>query len=219
MRRTTYALALGALLLAGEAEGHPHVWIEMTSSVVFTDQGLIKGIGLEWTFDDAYAAMATEGLDKDGDGVFSADELELLTKENVKSLKDFEYFTVMRAGGAKQPIGDVENAGQIWSGGKLKLHFEVPLKTPIDPAKLQFSFKIYDPEFYIAIDYAKDDPVDVVGTVPQACKLVVKPLPSEDEINQTREMLASKGKDWKPEEEQDFGSMFAQDVLIECNQS
>jgi ABC-type uncharacterized transport system substrate-binding protein len=217
-RRNRYIVmaALMACLSGSKAQAHPHVWIEMQSDVVFTEDGLIKGVDLEWTFDDAYTQMALDGLDLDGDGTYSQAELAPLTKENIASLKDYEYFTVMRANGEQQKIGEVTNFGQIWSNNKLTLHLQVPLEKPIDPKKDEFVFKIYDPEFFIAIDYVKDDPVDVVGKLPESCKLVVKPVPTDAELDQTRTMLSEKGKDWKPEVSEDFGALFAQAVSIAC---
>lgn len=209
------AMALVACA-AAPASAHPHVWIDMRSDIVFTDDGLIKGINLEWTFDDAYTQMALDGLDSDGDGVYSQAEIEPLTKENIASLRDYEFFTVMRVDGDKQAIGEVTEFGQIWSNDKLALHFHVPLKTPVDPTRGQFVVKVYDPEFFIAIDYVKDDPVAVLGKIPAACKLAVKPVPTDAELEATRLMLSTKGKDWQPENNEDFGAMFAQAVAIEC---
>ncbi|MGQ0483871.1 MAG: DUF1007 family protein [Hyphomicrobiales bacterium] len=209
-------IALVAACAAAPASAHPHVWIDMRSDIVFTDDGLIKGVNLEWTFDDGYTQMALDGLDSNGDGVYSQSEIEPLTKENVASLKDYEYFTVMRVDGEKQEIGEVAEFGQIWSNDKLALHFHVPLKNPVDPAKGQFTLKVYDPEFFIAIDYVKDDPVTVLGKIPTACKLMVKPVPTDAELEATRQMLSTKGKDWQPENNEDFGAMFAQAVAIEC---
>lgn len=217
-RRNLY-LVMAAMMgcaIATKAQAHPHVWIEMQSDVVFTEDGLIKGVDLEWTFDDAYAQMALEGLDVDGDGLYSQTELAPLTKENISSLKDYEFFTVMRANGEQQKIGEVTEFGQIWSNNKLTLHLQVPLETPLDPKKAEFMFKVYDPEFFIAIDYAGDDPVDIVGKMPESCKLVVKPVPTDAELEQTRTMLSTKGADWKPENAEDFGAMFAQAVSIAC---
>ena len=209
--------ALGLVVASSTAAlAHPHVWIEMRSDVVFNDAGLIQGVNLTWTFDDGYTQMALDGLDTNGDGVYSQEELDPLTKENMVSLKDYDYFTVMRRNGEKLPMGEVTEYGQIWSNDKLELHFQVPLKTPLDPAKGEFSFKVYDPEFFIAIDYAKDEPVTVIGNMPKQCQLVVKPVPTDAEIDQTRQMLATKGKDWKPENNEDFGALFAQPVLIQC---
>lgn len=218
IRRWAAPAALIASLAAasGPAAAHPHVWIEMRSDVVFNDQGQVTALNLTWTFDDAYAQMALDGLDTNGDGVYSPSEIEPLTKENIASLKDYDYFTVMRFNGEKQALGEVTEFGQIWSNDKLQLHLQVPLKTPVDPTKGEFVAKVYDPDFFIAIDYVKDEPVTVIGAMPKSCDLVVKPVPTDAEVEQTRAMLSTKGPDWKPETEEDFGALFAQPVTIQC---
>ena len=213
------ATSAGLALLwaaAAPALAHPHVWVEMRSDVVFDDQGRIAAMNLMWTFDDGYAQMALEGLDSNGDGVYDPTELEPLSKENIASLKDYNYFTVMRFNGEKQAFGPVTEYGQIYSNGRLQLHLQVPLKTPLDPAKGEFMAKVYDPEFFIAFDYARDEPVSVLGAMPKACALEVKPVPTDADIEQTRAMLATKGPEWKPETEEDFGALFAQPVIIKC---
>lgn len=220
MIRTRWAASaafVSALAAAAvPALAHPHVWIEMRSDVVFDDKGQIAAMNLIWTFDDGYAQMALDGLDANGDGVYSPSELDPLTKENIASLKDYGFFTVMRYNGEKQALGEVTEYGQIWSNDKLQLHMQVPLKTPVDPTKGAFVAKVYDPDFFIAMDYAKDDPVTVIGNMPKTCELVVKPVPTDADIEQTRAMLATKGPDWRPENEEDFGALFAQPVAVEC---
>ena len=218
MRWKTAAMALGCATLMGAAPAaaHPHVWVEMRSDVVFNDQGQIAGLNLMWTFDDAYAQLALEGLDTNGDGVYSPEEIQPLTTENMNSLKDYDYFTVVRFNGEKQAFGEITESGQLVSNGKLQLHFQVPLKTPLDPVKGEFVVKVYDPDFFIAIDYVADEPVTVIGNMPKNCQLAVKPIPTNDEVEATRTMLAGKGTDWKPETNEDFGALFAQPVTIQC---
>lgn len=215
-RAALSGLALFSLAAATPAMAHPHVWIEMRSDIVLNDKGQISAVNLMWTFDDAYAQMALDGLDKNGDGVYDPSELEPLTRENLDSLKDYNYFTYVRFNGQKQAIGAPVDAGQIYSNNKLQLHMQVPLLTPLDPAKGAFVLKIYDPDFFIAFDYPKQEPVSVIGTLPQGCALLVKPVPTDAELDQTRAMLATKGADWKPENDEDFGAMFAQPVTITC---
>ncbi len=162
------AVAAGLLALigaAGEAAAHPHVWVEMRSDLVFNEDGQVTAMNLMWTFDDGYAQVALEGLDANGDGVFSQSELEPLTKENMSSLKDYDYFTVIRFNGEKQAFGEVTEFGQIYSNDKLSLHFRVPLATPLDPRSGEIMAKVYDPDFFIAFDYAKDEPVTVIGAI------------------------------------------------------
>lgn len=216
IRRCAAIIAIPALLWAAPASAHPHVWIEMRSDLVFNDQGLVTAMNLEWTFDDAYAQLALDGLDTNGDGVYSQEEIAPLTKENIESLKDYDYFTVIRFNGEKQPIAPVTEYGQIFSNGKLQLHLQVALMTPVDPAKGEVIAKVYDPDFFVSLDYVKDDPVTAVGAIARNCQVVVKPVPTDAEVEKTRAMLATKGRDWKPDTEEDFGAIFAQPVTVEC---
>jgi len=223
MRRSCIALTTGLLAplaFAWPAAAHPHVWITMQTSVVFNEAGLVSGVGVEWTFDDAYAQLALEGMDKNGDGVYGPDELEALTRENLESLKDYGYFTFMTVDGKQQPVAAIKDAGQIYSDNKLTLHFTAALATPIDPRNQQFEVKVYDPEFYISFEYYSDAPTDHAGQVPAGCQIEIKPIPTTAELESTRSLLATKGQDWKPEDEsQQFGSMFAQPVSVACKPS
>ena len=213
---TWLAVTCLAAGLAPPASAHPHVWVEMRSDVVFDDSGKVAAINLEWTFDDAYAQMALDGLDTNGDGVYSQLELDALTKENMASLKDYGYFVVPRVDGKQVAIGDVVEFGQIYTGSKLELHMQIPLAAAVDPAKQQFSFKVYDPDFFIAFDYVKDDPVGVVGAQPAQCKPELKTVVVDAEMNQTKQMLATKGTDWTPPSDEDFGGQFASPVHVAC---
>lgn len=215
-RAALAALAMGSWAAATPADAHPHVWIQMQSAVVFNDQGQISAVKVSWTFDDGYTQMALDGLDTNGNGTYEPAELEPLTRENLESLKDYDYFTHVRLDGKAQALGAPVEPGQTYAGDKLQLHFQLPLATPIDPTKGEFVLKVYDPEFYISFEYTGADPVTVTGKMPAGCKPVIRPLPSDAEIDQTRTMLSSKGPDWKPEEQEDFGALFAQPVTIQC---
>jgi ABC-type uncharacterized transport system substrate-binding protein len=204
-----------ALGWSGSALAHPHVWIEMRSDIV-VENGRVTGINVQWTFDDGYAQAALDGLDTDGDGVYSQDELAVLTKENMASLKDYDYFLHPRVDGKKVLLAEARDAGQIYSNNRLSLYFTVPLANPVDPSTQDFYYRIYDPDFFIAMDYAKDDPVTVIGALPQSCRLDVRPVVTDAQAEETRAYLATKGTDWQPPAEEDFGAMFAQPVHVAC---
>jgi ABC-type uncharacterized transport system substrate-binding protein len=208
----------GACLLAVAvpADAHPHMWIDMRSYVVFNDKGLITGIDLEWTFDDGYTQMALDGLDTDGDGVYSQSELDPLTRENIESLKDYNYFTVPRVNGEVAPVGAVTDYGQIYSNNKLTLHLQVPLVTPVDPRKDEFLYKVYDPEFFIDIEYPDKEAFGTVGPIPKGCRLKLIEVTADQQTLQIKQMLSTKGKEWKPPADEDYGGLFAQPVLVVC---
>jgi hypothetical protein len=104
----------------------------------------------------------------------------------------------------------VTEYGMIYSNGILKMHFTVPLAEPLDPFAAEFVYRIYDPSFYIAIDFAENAPLALLGNAPEPCRIELRQPPTGAEIEATRDMLAEKDQDWQPPEEDDFGSMFAQ---------
>jgi ABC-type uncharacterized transport system substrate-binding protein len=193
------------------------MWIDMRSYVVFDNRGLIIAIDLEWTFDDAHTRMAIEGLDTDGNGVYSKAELEPLARENIRSLKDYGYFTAPRVNGQLMPIGEVVEYAHIYSNELLSLHFHLPLTTPVDPRKDEFLYKVYDPQFFIDMQYATRDSVGIVGKMPDGCSLQLSEVDGDEVRLQIKEMLLSKGREWRPPENEDYGGLFAQPVLVVCN--
>jgi ABC-type uncharacterized transport system substrate-binding protein len=189
----------------------------MRSNVILDSSSKIAAIGLDWTFDDGYAQMAIDGLDANGDGVYSVSELAPLTEQNLASLKEYNYFVVPRVEGQPVEVLDPIDSDQTYINGKLSLRFTIPLRQTVDPLKQRFSFKVYDPEFFIAMDYVEKDPVTVLGKLPSGCKLKVSPVVSDQELLATQQMLSEKGTDWKPENNEDFGGLFAQPADILCN--
>ncbi|NNE23479.1 MAG: DUF1007 family protein [Rhizobiales bacterium] len=214
---TRPAVTLAALVFGTvAAAAHPHVWIKNRSDVVFNDDGKIVSLIVEWAFDENYSADATEGLDTDGDGSFSSGELEVLTRENLIALKEYDYFVYAKLDGKKVSYGDVTEFGQRFTQGILKMHFTVPLSDPVDPARGKFTYTIYDPSFFIAIDYPDASAVSAIGRKPANCTLEMKAVTGDQETDQTRQMLSEKSPDWQPETEEDFGSLFAQPVNVVC---
>lgn len=201
---------------AALAQAHPHVWTEMRSSVMVNGEGLITGIRVEWTFDEAYATYALEGLDANGDGTYGPDEIKPLTDENIANLAESSYFGFMRVDGKIVPHGAVTDYAQTYNNNRLSLFFVLPLATAVDPRKGVFDYRIYDPDFFISFDYVKDSPVDVEGTLPTGCAWELKPFMSDAEIEAKRNFLSDKGTDWTNDTGEDFGSLFARPVVVTC---
>lgn len=89
-------LCLGLVFLLASLTGlsaHPHVFVEARSKLVFDEAGQAVAVRHVFRFDDAFSAFAIQGFDKNGDGVYSRDELSELAKVNVESMADFGYFT------------------------------------------------------------------------------------------------------------------------------
>ena len=214
--RLIWLSAVACLAFLHPAVAHPHVWITMRTGILFDGAGLISGLNMDWTFDATYTKMAVEGMDSNGDGVLDDNELAPVTKNNLLVLKDYDYFTKVIFGGKAVALGDVANYGQVFGNNKLAMHFHLPFKSPVDPRQGPVKLQIYDPDFFVDLEYDKVSPFKLVGKPPSGCKAELAAAATGATIDKTRQMLAGKGTDWKPENGEDFGSMFAQSLDVKC---
>jgi len=174
----TFALILMA---APTVQAHPHVWVTMTTEVLYAADGSVTGLRQAWTFDDMFSTFAVTGIQSKAKGQFTRDELQPLAQINAESLKDFAYFTYAKIDGKKQkdpfnqPIDywfDYDPTATV-----LTLHYTLPLKTPVMAKRLQI--EIYDPEFFIDFGFAKGNAVKLVGA-PTRCTLTFDKPPDDN---------------------------------------
>jgi ABC-type uncharacterized transport system substrate-binding protein len=205
---------LTCLLAAGTAAfAHPHVWVTMQGELVYAPDGTATGVRYNWTFDDMFSAFATQGLDAKKPGQFTREELAPLAKENVDSLKDFNYFSFAKANGKKiemkEPTDyylDYDTKDTV-----LTLRFTLPFKTPVKAKEL--SLDIYDPEYFIDFSF-KDvkDPVSLVGA-PAGCKL---------SMTRPQDLTVAQGQQLGEaffnalNSSQNWGAQFANKISVKC---
>jgi ABC-type uncharacterized transport system substrate-binding protein len=207
-------LGLAAVLAAGaSACAHPHVWVTMQGALVFAPNGAITGVRYNWTFDDMFSAFATQGIDAKTPGQFSRQDLEPLAKENVDSLKEFGYFTYIKANGKKVELKDPIDYYLDYNTKDtvLTLHFTLPLKTPVKAKEL--NVEIYDPEYFVDFSF-KDtkEPISLVGA-PAACKLTVV-RPKELEVAPGQQLSEAFFNQLNASE--NWGAQFANKISVKC---
>jgi ABC-type uncharacterized transport system substrate-binding protein len=194
---------------------HPHVWATVRSEIVFGADNKISAIRHAWTFDEFYTAMAVEGLDTDGDGVYSKEELKPLAQVNVESLKDFDYFTFIHFGKDETtlPLKPPVDYWVDYDKTVLTLHFTLPVEKPIDPKGKEVDIDVYDPSFFVAFGFATETPVKIAGTPAPGCSAEVEKPDPESEADAkalTESFFSQLGPN------SNFGSQFAQTVIIKC---
>ena len=197
---------------------HPHVWADMRSELVMSDEGFVTGVRVLWTTDKTYALDALDGFTKTPDGNYSPEDLKKLTDENLSALSEYNYFIFFRFNGEKQKIGTASEGQQAFNpkDGRLTLEFFVPLEQPLDPRKGTITLKVYDPDFFIDFEYLPPKPLLISKPLPQGCTASLLPIPKDPKLDDTRLMLAGKDKAWKPDDAEDFGGLFAQAVEVKC---
>jgi ABC-type uncharacterized transport system substrate-binding protein len=196
--------------LAQPAQAHPHVWITAEAEIVYAADGKVSGVRHHWTFDAGYSAYLTQGLDKNGDGKLTPDELQDMAKENAESLVEFDYFTVLKVNGAKQAFEPPREYGMTFEKGQARLWLVLPVKSP--PTGKTLSLEVYDPSFFVSFSLAEgDDAVRLAGAPKGCAATVARPKPvaaDQQKLSESFfEALTSASN---------YGSNFANRAIVAC---
>jgi len=214
LRHIVFAIAAVSCLLAGppRAQAHPHVWVTMTSELLYAPDGSVTGVRHAWTFDDMFSAFATQGLEQKTKGEFTREELQPLAKVNVDSLQEYAYFTYLKVNGKPQKNALLDPVDYYLEYDPketvLTLHFTLPLKTPVKAKALDV--EVYDPEFFIDFAFADKDQVRLVNAPAQCSLSVAKP---RDDFFSAAVRL-DKSMAW--EANAGMGANFANRVTVTC---
>ncbi|MBA5777365.1 DUF1007 family protein [Stappia sp. F7233] len=173
-------LAAGVLCACiSVAQAHPHVFVEARSEVVFDAQKRVSAVRHSWRFDEAFTAFAIQGLDENGDGELSREELQPLAEINVQSLKDFDFFTFFYRGEQELSFREPEEYWLDFYGGRLTLFFTLPLSEPVVADGSSLTLDVYDPSYFVAYEMTSDTPFAMVDA-PANCSIEFTPPPELD---------------------------------------
>jgi ABC-type uncharacterized transport system substrate-binding protein len=210
---TTLAAVGSLLLTAVAASAHPHVWVTMHSELVYAPDGTITGVRHAWTFDDMFSVFATQGIESKKKGEFTREELAPLAEVNVTSLKEYNFFTYVKANGKAIEFNEPPAGYYLEFDTKdtvLTLHFTLPLKAPVKAKDL--TLEVYDREFFVDFSFNEKDPAKLVGA-PAQCKLTVK---RPEEMNAAlSQQLSQLGPDQR-DPSLTIGAEYANRIVVKC---
>ena len=201
--KLAWRVALAAVTVCGlaqtPAQAHPHVWVTVEATVLYDDKQQVTGLKESWTFDKAYSEYALDGLEKDASGKYTPAAYVELAKENMESLRDYNYFTEVYLEGARAELGQPEGAVVVRDDKTiLHLTYTMPLKQPVNVGTLKLSFLIYDPDFYISFAFAEKDPIHLAKGGPAGCAPKIEAATGDP----------AKSKTW--------GGAYAATVVVAC---
>lgn len=196
------------------AAAHPHVFVDAKTEIVFDQSGRMTAVRNIWQFDEAFTQFAIQGLDTNGDGKLSDEELKPLADVNVKSLQEFKFFTYLTVGRDQAKFLPPKEYWLEFHGGRLTLFFTLPMEKPMVPGK-HAMLEIFDPEYFVAFTFLKKDPIKLVGA-PATCRATYKPPHELDMATmQTLAAIPADQHDLPPDLVQ-AASVLANHVTVSC---
>jgi len=218
MRRALASLLplLLVLFAALPAQAHPHVFVRVHSIIDYGADGVPTSVQQIWRFDEMFSSFAVQGLDVDGDGKYSREELADLAKINVTSLREYGFFTFAHAGGRKLSFRDPVDYWLDHDGKALTLHFTLPFAEPPPPAKQgPLTVEIYDPTYFVAFSFADHEPAKLQGA-PADCRVSSHGPPPADSAPALQAGKLSEEFFTQLTAQSDFGQQFANVITVRC---
>lgn len=207
--RSHYRAAAGftaLLALQAPALAHPHVFIDAAVELDVADNGDLRSVRHEWTFDDMYSAFAVQGLPREK-GAPTEAALAKLAEEIIEKLDDVDHFTKAQAEGHELQVTGVRDARAIYDNGRLRLSFTLTLRA-IGGAADYVRVQVFDPQYVVAVTVK--DTVLVRG--PAHCRhALTGPQPLDpadrrqlDDSTRTNQLASN------------FGAKLATTVTLDC---
>lgn len=165
--------AAAALLAAGAASAHPHMWIDARAQLDIDAEQRITAVRQVWLFDEMFGAYATQGLKKGKDGALPADTLKGMAQDWMKALGEpiSHYFTRVTVDGKSVAFAAPRDARVDWDPKttRLTLSFTLPLAQPVAPGAGGAQVDIYDPTYFVAYAFEEKGAVSLGGPQGAAC--------------------------------------------------
>ncbi len=208
MRKGLAAFIGSIALLATQpsAHAHPHVFVDVDMELEVAEDGGLRGIRYDWTFDDMYSAFSMQGLPK-ANGAPTEAALAKIAEAIIEKLDDVDYFTKAAAQGHELQATGAQQARATFDDGRLRLTFTVTLRA-IGGSADRVNVQVFDPQYVVAVSVK--DGVRVRG--PSRCThtlLRAGPLdPNDarqlDDSLRTNQLAAN------------FGSKLATTIALDC---
>lgn len=191
------------------ARAHPHVFVDVALAFQGDGQGNLTGVEVTWSFDAFFSLLILTdmGLDPDGDGALTEDELARLKGfDLVEWPEGFEGDLYIHRGDTKIALDHPEPTGIALEDGRI-VATHVRGFGPVRADNLRV--EPYDPTYYVA--YALTGPV----SLPAGCVYTITQPEPDAAQEQFRQMLA----ELTAEEEYsgaEIGNIFSESLMVQC---
>lgn len=204
-------LFLFALTSASAVPAHPHAWIDLRVSLAFDASQALPTMRQEWAFDPSYSQLLLEEIDHRQPGLTLQEALQIVGGRLLGNLRGHDYFTEFLVGSDRLEIPDATAADLVWEGERLILRFELPLADVLPGAEPVFSYRVYDPSYWIEVLHDPNDVIHLKGG--EHCEHRLQaPRPDPSLVA----YAATLNRNQRAPIE-NLGAKFAETVLIQCS--
>jgi len=159
------------ILLMGTSTllAHPHIFIDAKVEISIDKENQVTKLSQIWHFDPLFSATVLLDFDLNGNRELDAAEIDVLNQTIRSSLAEFDFFQSITANGRTLALAEPDKLETLMQKQELYLTLE---NHPSMPLILErgghYLFTLYDPTFYVAVDFTRDIDMTITG-LPDFC--------------------------------------------------
>lgn len=210
------AFAFVAAFAPVAAKAHPHMLAEANLQVTLSADGKsLERLKHVWRFDDVSSSMFLVDLDLNGDMALDAAELKDGGAVMLKSMAEYNYFQLITQDDKDVAMAPPAEIFPTWDNNQLVVTFETTPKAAL-PLAGKLDIGIYDPTFFVALDFLDDNQLQVSNLSADCQRKVIRPNPDEA-IAQNQGTLTEAF--FSDPSGNDMGKIFATKLELTCQQA
>lgn len=213
MPRHLLLTALAFVAMAQTAAAHPHVFVD---AVVGFDveEGRLTSLHISWTYDEFTTLTMFDvlDLDRDGDGVLDADDLDKVVEGETEWPDDYNGDIYLEHNGEPLPLARPVNGSAEMQDDRITVHFNLPLTEPLDPGGSRVVLRLYDPFYFHAYTVTG---VRDAGVLKGECTASFTPFQPDAAAAELQAQLAALSREETPDQA-GVGRLFSDEVVLSC---
>ena len=201
-------------LYAQSVAAHPHYWIDLKTDMILDEQGRLAAIRQHWAFDLFFSMMTVaDVVNEHGDKQVG---LKKMGSQMISNLAKQQYFSVLTIDGTEVVLPRpsqfqlTENTQPEQPILELDMRFDMTSPLVIKDKDLVWS--VFDPTYYIAMNYSKAENIAIQGGKGAQCKLDLDAPNPSSELTEYAQSLDRTQKDTDG-----LGIQFAEKIRINCS--
>lgn len=173
-----YSLLIVAILGSSyPVSAHPHAWIDLRVSLIFDADGSLHRLRQEWLLDPSFSLLLLQDWESSRPDTTLSGALEERGQLLLQQLREYDYFTELFYQGQSLVVPDVTDSRMELHNDRLYLRFDLVLELVRPPPNQGFSYRVFDPSYWIEILHDPDDVIHLEAGM-GCTTLLEEPRPS-----------------------------------------
>lgn len=200
------------------APAHPHVFIDATLGLDYDASGTLTQVAVEWAYDEFYSLLIIEelGLDPDGDGRLTPDELTALQGFDADWEAGFDGRLYLRSHDRPIALDPPREFAAQYQGGRLISGHVRPVAGALSDDQ-PLVIQVYDPEYYV--QFSLPEPPTIAGAECAVDLRIGDPYAAADAYAQAVKAALDEGDNSSVDQELlivDIGAVGADEARVTC---